>query len=484
MSPFAQPLGGRPVFAGSGNGNLASQSLDERRVLVKFRVDAFFKGTEVLRPITYFPICTEVLVDNDGHFTVPDVPQGPHMLHVESGVKRNEWTRGSYSMAERRYSEVLDLRELLVYQFPTIVIPPLPVKNSVKDVETFFGAGDVLMAQRANLQFFLKEISAMPEVMFFSEWVPPFFLDPRDSFETGTLGRMRAALYEMKLANRFLDDLSQRHRGFADDAADKIASTSTKLVRSVARFFWGGGGDSQRVTPAITNGSNSTSDVTVVAGNWSSLSPEANADACAWERTMALLTGRRRALRKSAKAFEGYLAAQNSRVSEQRSVAEAFDGYENTLAESDAFARLGEPCHLAVLMVEEITQKEREFSEGKYLNVCMRLAFETRFIDSVLDSIDRVLCLYRATTHNTYDPRDPAQVAWAQYTAEVSKGLRGDYVKRYKRYYTRRMRNLVLEQITRPSTETATAVERSLENSAFTHLVRDPSFTSYNGHSA
>uniref|UniRef100_A0A0A9X5Y0 Sorting nexin-4 n=1 Tax=Lygus hesperus TaxID=30085 RepID=A0A0A9X5Y0_LYGHE len=104
-------------------------------------------------------------------------------------------------MVERRYSEVVDLRELLVCQFPTLIIPPLPAKSAVRDVETFLNAGDAIAIQRFNLQFFLKEIAAMPVVMFFSEWTAPFFLDPRDSFETSTLLRIRAALKAFRTVN-------------------------------------------------------------------------------------------------------------------------------------------------------------------------------------------------------------------------------------------------------------------------------------------
>lgn len=434
--------------------------IDDRRELVKFRVDAAFKGSEVLRPITYFPICTEVLADNDGHYTVPDIPQGPHQAYVTAGVRRNDWTQGSYAMAERRYSELLDLRELLTLQFPTIIIPPLPTKNSVRDVETFFGAGDSIMGQRCSIQLFLKEIAAMPEVVFFSDWVPPFFLDPRDSFETSTLPRMRTALKDLCTANKFLDDLSDRKRNFTDDTAGRIATTSSKIIRSVTGLFFpsGGGGDGQRQS------------------DWSSLSEDDKADAAAWQHTMGLLSARRTGLKNSAKVFERHLANMNACNAESAAVAGAMEAYEATLNQSNAFTRLGEPWREAAGMVGEVARVERAASEGKYLNVCLRLSFEASFVDCALDAADHVLSIYRAATDNPYDSRDPARAGWLLYAGAISRALRADYQMRYKRYYTQRMRNLVVEQISRPSIERATATDTVVRTSGFSALVRSPTF--------
>lgn len=475
----ANPAVFAPPSAASAS-TYAASARDMRQVLVKFRVDVAFKGKEVLRPITYFPIYTEVLVDNDANFTVPDVPAAPpHFRHLQTGVKRNDWTRGNCAMIERRYSEVHDLRELLTFQFPTLIIPPLPTKSSVKDIETYFNAEDTLQAQRYNVQFFLKEIAAMPELIFFSEWVPPFFLEPRDSFETGTLLRLRDALTQYRAANKFVYMLSKRHGSMTTDAANMIAAKSTQLVRSVAGWIWGGNSTANdEATAAANTDTNRSSEIPEVF-DWSGLPPVMAANAAAWVKESEKLQQRQKAMKRASRAFERFLSAMNTENTEQLKVAQAIEGYETTLRETEGFAKLSESYHLAVLQLDEVSNKEREYSEGKYLNVCLRLAFEGHFINAVLDAIDHLLCLYKSLCTNQYSMHDRTQQEEVAYAEAVSTGLRNDYVHRYQAYYTRRMRNLVREQIVGPSVEMVSVVNASVSGSALTHLIRDGSFVSY-----
>ncbi|KPA77172.1 hypothetical protein ABB37_07092 [Leptomonas pyrrhocoris] len=455
-----------------------------RVVLARFRVDPAFKGKEVVRAITYFPITTEILVDNDASFTVPDIPlDAPHLTGIDMGVKRSDWSRGNSATVERRYSEVVDLRELLTYQFPTLILPPLPRKSSVGDIETYFSASDAFAAQRHKLQFFLYEVAAMPEVIFFSEWVAPFFLDPRDTFETGTLLRMRAALRDVRLANRAFHECSRRHRSFTDYTANKIAAKSSSFVRSIAGFFFsskssdessesmlGGGGSSSNM-PVPTTSSSGTYD-------WTYLPPEAKSDACAWVRVCEQLTRRQQAMKESSRCFEKYLASLTQTNDAQLMVAQSFESYEFTLRSTPAFASLGEQHHLAARLIDAVSMKRRDFLERKYVNVCMRLSFESNLIDAVLDAVDTVLGQYQfLSSAQLMNTRDRTQEEALRYTQAVSRALLVDYRDRYKFNYNKRMRNLIREQIARPSYELASAVEQVTRSSDLLREVQDASFT-------
>jgi hypothetical protein len=453
-----------------------------RLVLARFRVDPAFKGKEMVRAITYFPITTEILVDNDASFTVPDIPTGaPHLTGIDMGVKRSDWSRGNSATVERRYSEVMDLRELLTYQFPTIILPPLPRKTSVGDIETYFGASDAFAAQRHNLQFFLYELAAMPEVIFFSEWVAPFFLDPRDTFETGTLLRLRAALRDVRQANSAFQECSKRHRSFTEYTANKIAAKSSYFVRSVAGFFFSGrsndesrNGGPNASTPTTTTTTSSSSGTY----DWTYLPPDAKADAGAWVRTCEQLTRRQQYMKESSRNFEKYLSSLTHTNDAQLMVAQSFEKYESTLRSNPAFATLGEQYHLAARAIDSVSMKRRDFLERKYVNVCMRLQFESNLIDAVLDAVDTVLGQYQfLSSAQLTSTRDRTQEEALRYTQAVSKALLVDYRDRYKVNYHKRMRNLVREQIARPSYELATAVEQVTRSSELLRVVQDASFT-------
>lgn len=453
-----------------------------RVVLARFRVDPAFKGKEMVRAITYFPITTEILVDNDASFTVPDIPtDAPHLSGMDMGVKRSDWSRGNSATVERRYSEVMDLRELLTYQFPTLILPPLPRKSSVSDIETYFGASDAFAAQRHNLQFFLYELAAMPEVIFFSEWVAPFFLDPRDTFETGTLLRLRAALRDVRQANRAFLECGKRHRSFTEYTANKIAARSSSFVRSIASFLFAsksndessenmlgaGGGNA----PVPTTSSSSTYD-------WTYLPPEAKSDACAWVRVCEQLTRRQQAMKESSRCFEKYLSSLSHMNDTQLMVAQSFEDYETTLRSTHAFAALGEQYHLAARVIDAASMKRRDFLERKYVNVCMRLQFENNLIDAVLDAVDVVLGQYQfLSSAQLTNTRDRTQEQALRYTQAVSRALLADYRDRYKFNYNKRMRNLVREQIARPSFELASSVEQVTRSSELLRVVQDDSYT-------
>lgn len=579
-----------PISNSSLTGMYSSKAVESRHVVAKFRVDAPFKGKQMLRPITYFPIYTEVLVDNDANFTLPDVPaNSPHLRAIYTGIRRNDWTRGNCAMVERRYSEVCDLRELLVYQFPTLILPPLMPKNSVTDMETFFNTVGAIAMQRNNLQFFLREIAAMPAVMFFSEWTTPFFLDPRDSFETGTLIRMRAALRTYRTITSNFHEHSERHRNFAEDTASKIASTSTRLVRSVASLFWRNSQTSaapahaqgaafhphssnqyaagygaqppasataaavpsmppasaaasthysqsteypsihpqqqqqqqqplsvssssssppaagnytpylatsaSAMTTAPTTSLSSTTPPTHMtapttaatylasnpplhtgasgsAFNFVALPPHLREHTDMWQQISKQLLTRQKTLKKAAYAFENLLLALSAQNKSQSKLSASLESYEISLREAECFIQLGEHYHHAVLALDDMAAKEREYFDDKHVNVGLRLSFESNLISSALDAIDHVLCLFQhlASSH-VYDARDELYRDSCDYAEAVSRGLQTDFVGRYRPLYVQRMRNLIKKQVVKFFADMSTSVADIVSSSSFHKLI-------------
>ncbi|CCW64050.1 unnamed protein product [Phytomonas sp. EM1] len=443
----------------------------ERKPLAKLCVGKPFKGKEVLRPITYFPISVEVLVKNDGHFTAPDVPMGSHHRHINMGIKRNEWTRNSCATVERRYKELMELREILMHQFPNIVIPPLPDKDSVNHIETYFNAEDQLSKQRCNMQFFLSEIAAMPEIVFFSEWIPSFFLDARETFETSTLIRMRATLNEMRLANKTVDQFKQRNCTFVEYTTNKIAKKSTKIVRSLAGLLWGD--DAESVVHGVDHRSSALPSQNE---RWSALPMDLQEDAKAWEAIAEVLDRRQGFFRKAAKGFEAFLNSKNNCNAEQIKTASAMMDYEATLRKAECFSQLAEHFHNASSMLSDIAEKERQLADKRYLNVCMRLRFEYSYIDSVLNAIDHVLSMYRSLASDVYDVKDAFYFNNLKYTRAISEGLMRDYNERYRQYYVQRMRNLLSEQIARPTLELASVIEETMQRAPFLSSIRQNDF--------
>ncbi|CCW69795.1 unnamed protein product [Phytomonas sp. Hart1] len=438
----------------------------ERKPLAKFSVGKPFKGKEILRPITYFPILVEVLVKNDGEFTTPEVPTGVHPRLIRLGVKRNDWSRPSGATVERRYKELMELREILTYQFPGMIIPPLPDKDGVNHLETYFNAADQMLRQRYNIQFFLSEIAAMPEVMFFSEWVPPFFLDPRETFETGTLTRLQAALKDLRLVNKTVDLFKRRNCGFVESTTNKIAKKSTKLVRSIAGLFWGEGGD------GMGPGENPRA-------QWSVLPRDLQEDAKAWEAIVDVLNHHQGLFKKAAKSFETFLDSTNNWNTEQTKAASAMADYGTTLRKAECFTQLAEHFHNASSMMSDVAEKERQLADKRYFNVCLRLRFEYNYIDSVLNAIDHVLSLYRSLASDVYDVKDAFYLSKLQYTTAINEGLMRDYTQRYRRYYIYRMRNLLSDQLVKPTLESISVIEETTQNAPFVCSIKQNDSTNY-----
>lgn len=342
---------------------------------VKMNVESSFRGNEGLRSITYFLIRTtteSTISPPPGIEALGQPPKTvpPHLRSLFSGVGLVQWNPGKEVMIQRRYSEASMLRELLSYQFPHLLIPPLRAKGMAENWDSYLNKEDASYELTFKLQFFLQQLMGIPTVIFMSEYVQAFATDPRDTFETVTLPRMQEKLKAYQRANKPVVDFSGQQRDFSSSATNVIVNASTKTIKSVVNFFTGyrgtsgseeagishpsfaspssqdaqtstaaGTRDHASVAPLATGGvnagtggdpsllwnKNSTAGGSHLGGY--SRSAEVTADIDYWNAVSITLAVTRNHLKDAAIQFNQYLAHTNKAEAAMQTAAEAAKGF-------------------------------------------------------------------------------------------------------------------------------------------------------------
>lgn len=211
---------------------------------VKMKVESNFRGNEGLRSITYFLIrtTTEKIISPPSGVEAAAMPPKtvpPHLRSLFSGLGLVQWQQGKEVMIQRRYSEACALRELLLYQFPHLIIPPLRVKGIGENWDSYLNREDASCELSVKLQFFFQQLVAIPEVVFMSDFFKSFATDPRDAFEVVTLPRITEKIKAYQRANKVVVDFSGQQKEFTSSATNAIVNASTKTIKSVINFFTG-----------------------------------------------------------------------------------------------------------------------------------------------------------------------------------------------------------------------------------------------------
>ncbi|ORC86357.1 uncharacterized protein TM35_000292390 [Trypanosoma theileri] len=499
----------------SSNGRIPATK-PESVQLATFVVETAVLSTGMVRPITFFPIVTNLRSTNSSMYSEPQIPHGPHLSSMDIGVRANRWAESFPAHVDRRYSELVDFRMLLVNQFPTLIVPPLPPKSKFDDLGTFLTNENVLVAQQHTIVRFLREIAMCPEFIYFSLYTPNFFQLPRESFEDW-FGTMRSVLEEFRRCNAAIDAHSTRKGGLlGSDSVATFTDGSTKVVRKLLGFIhsWMGGGkedenvgdndDHGRRRGHNNNNNNNNNNSTTSNSNAgvgaaaeypsrqppaSSSSPAANvnvnsqrhSNAAAavqyWTETLQDLVAHREALAATARP---YLSAMEHAVGAVMAMKDVATGLERTAAVLHAAGSVHAGLERVVREASDFTVAaacsiDTQQAKNKR-EVYERLLFEVAYADAGIDAIDHVLCLWRHLGSLVGEPA--AHAKYAAYTQNVSAQLQTFYETRFLRNFRLRMRNMI-QRMADTGKHYTTAMEEAMQKTAFATTIQDEECMKY-----
>lgn len=342
---------------------------------------------------------------------------------------------------ERRYSELLELRQLLVLQYPMLVIPPLPLKSTTDNFNTYMQSQAHLCQQMRNIARFVREIGKIPEIVLYNELVPNFFLYPRERL-ADWMGRIRDQSRALKGANTSLESRRERrHRAprsadggeggsgsaaastldSVEESVANIAAEGSRLVRGMMSSF-----SSWMSTPA-------TGSAAAAAQDQKSLIAAADQryqqheQVQFWTHQEDILEKKYIILMDAADAMMKFIAADDSMNQALLDVAEALHGFEGILQDA---GECFEPTKLAVHGVSTLARDNAEIhrrdGDRRYTQVYEMLLFEAGYLEAMQDSIGYVKCLWRRKLENDLDRyARPADVQQYQlYVAFVDDRLK------------------------------------------------------------
>ncbi|EAN92538.1 hypothetical protein, conserved [Trypanosoma cruzi] len=441
--------------------------------LARFVVEAAVLGTGLVRPITFFPIMMTIRSTSSSKYTVPDVPRGPHEKHMDTGIQRGQWAVSSSAQVDRRYSELVEFRTLLAYQFPTMIVPPLPPKSKLENFGTFLTNGNILLTQQRTLVRFLREVAMSPELMYFSMYTPNFFQLPRESFEDW-IGIMRAALAEFRRCNSSIDAHSMRKGGLlGSESVAAFTGGSTTVVRKLVGMLhsWmGSGGESPKAPPKQQQSQRQSVSAVVGAGVLN-----ATEDLNYWTGQMRFLEEYREALLGAARPYLTVMEQSLEIVVATKEVAEALEKYADALGTSSVNKELARVTLEASRFIGEGAIAMDRHQAKKKNEVYERLLFEVSYIDAAMDAIDHVICLWR---HRNEVAGEQVGAEFTIYTSEVSNKLRNFYKNRFLRNFKLRMQSM-LHRMTDAECRFAEEVEESMKGTTFARRIQNPKYSEY-----
>lgn len=485
LTNASQPASGVPVPASlpstsshSPNASVNTFTVDRSQSPVTMRVESTFRGNETVRSITYFLICTNtrenIVVPPE--ISVPDLKlTPPHLRCINPDLAIVQWAAGKEAMVQRRYSEACLLRELLQFQFPHLLIPPLRLKSATENLESFTNSDQLNLELTFQLQYFLYHLTRIPQIIFLSSMVQSFALDSRDEFERSTLPRMKEKVNAFRRANKAVEDFSGQQKEFTTTVTSALVNASTKTLRSVIGFF-------NNNPPTCVVGSDAAEVVSTETPQTSTEAPcgEAFDDVSEWSRIAGDLTVRRKHLKEAAAAFNVFLSRLNQISTARINMSQAAHGIAQELmahqgspdkAEntppflSAGFNGLGES-------LRETVEIERSARKQQFADVCSRLRCEADYIKAILYKIDDILSLFAYQEKSkVYERNSPMWKDSMECTQFISNSVRREYDNVYLPQFHQRM-NELKERAFRPMACSAVQQGNYLEKSSLEAFIQ------------
>lgn len=432
------------------------------------KVQHAVQGNEMIKPLTYFPLVIATHMPAGEDPVVKNflpLPTPPHQRHCTpiAGQRRARWegdgTHHNITVTvERRYSELLELRHLLVLQYPMLVIPPLPQKSATDNFNTFMQSQAHLCQQQRNIARFLRELGKMPEVILFNDAVPNFFLYPRERLGDW-MGRIREQVKSLKSANTSLEAHRERRNRHRDAEGSGGASSSAfdAVEESVANLASEGSKLMRGMMSSLSNwmSTPATGSTAAAAHDRETLSAAAeqkyqqHEQVQFWTQQEDVLDKKYSVLMDAAEGMMKFIAADDNTNQALFDVGEAMHELQAILADA------GEPFDQSRVAVQGVSTLLRDNAEihrrdadRRYTQVYEMLLFEAAFVEAMQDSIGFVKCLWRRKLETDLDrfarPQDVKE--FQMYVAFVDDRLKTEILAAWQKHM-QRMRHMMHKSV-------------------------------------
>lgn len=361
--------------------------------LVAFHVDSHFSGGESIRAVTLFCLRVKVVNPIPASFSASlSAPTStlPHLRCVNPELSTVTWEVMEKHI-QRRYSEVMLLRELLRYQFPHLIIPPLPPKDLGASMDSFFAAEDELAVQQFNIGMFLRSVVAYhPEIVSLCPLFKAFATHDRAMMESETLPRMNEKVQAYRRANKDLVDFSGPRREFSSSAATALSRAASYVSRSASRWL--------SSAAAITSSTASTAGSTTSIHEGGS---EEVQEVCEyWRGVSSSMVLQRGHLEKAAKDVLHACKYQNLKDAEDEKIAAAIQELSveiSTCEEVPAETRGSAAAFLKDFsqITTDVVKIEKCGREVHLQKAYLSLAYEAYYAKAVLFAVDDITALFR-----------------------------------------------------------------------------------------
>ena len=354
----------------------------------KFKIGEAVFGDEPVKPLTYFPITCELVPSKAEVVVAQTIPL--HFRQVpQVGISQKPVRfENAITTVERRYSELVTYRQLLSLLYPGLVLPALPEKNSIDNLQTYWQNKTGLKQQQRNVGRFLRGLAAIPEVMLFTEWTQPMFQLPRETF-ADHMGRMRELVSILKARIASLDQHRPVRQTNSSSAVGALAAESTRVVRSLVGTI--------------------SSWYSLATQSTSTQSLQARIDDCYkrstevafWNGLEQQLTDRKNGLLVAADQFLAFLSHQAQISQAMADVGEAMEGFSVALNEAPEVAQYSPPVtetkavHCAAEMTQCIANAHHAECDKWFTAVYEAIVGEINEIDAAVDAMDFARCLLR-----------------------------------------------------------------------------------------
>lgn len=420
---------------------------------IRVMFDAHARVTEGLRSVSYFCFRVQKLTNPPPtNIAVPETATTipPHLRSINYGLSVLSWEQHRNEVViQRRYSEMCALRELLLYQFPNIIIPPLRVKSTSENLESYLNKDETAKELVMQMKFFVNELVNIPSIMYLSELTKRFFTDEQRHFAEVTYPEIQDKIKWFRRENRKVEEFSGRQREFSTaTAASTIASASTKAFKSVFGLF--SGTASRESSPGVTPSQAQPRE------------PEVSKDVDEWNQICSQLAVRRQHLKAAAASFNKYLAGEKKVADSEAGMAAAAQGYAAELRahsfdgsslvtlpggsgeqEEVRVPPLSEAMESFGAAMMETTDIERAKRRTQFSDVSTRLRCESDYAKAILFRVDDVLSLYAYIEGSQkYQYKSAAWEEAMQCAKNISRSLRQDYEQVYTPSYHKRMEEL------------------------------------------
>eukprot|EP00331_Platyophrya_macrostoma_P005101 CAMPEP_0176424744 /NCGR_PEP_ID=MMETSP0127-20121128/11008_1 /TAXON_ID=938130 /ORGANISM="Platyophrya macrostoma, Strain WH" /LENGTH=570 /DNA_ID=CAMNT_0017805837 /DNA_START=47 /DNA_END=1759 /DNA_ORIENTATION=+ len=424
--------------------------------IVAFRAHPPVQGNEMLKPLTYFPIDVTIQMPPPDHelfqrFVPFPTPPYQRSTAAVVGLRRNRWDGDATTEIKRRYSELADIRQLLVLQYPMLIIPPLPPKSANDNFNTYLQSQAQLQQQTRNINRFLRELAKIPEVMLFHELVPNLFQYPREKL-SDLMSRVREMISTLRHGNASLEEhreyRSAVNSGSSENGGGGATAVAVETVTHLAvegqKMMRGfvGALSSWMATPATGSAAQAAKDRESISQKVSATYQD-DPDVKYWNAILDRTEHERVVLSQVAEALLKLIVADDEMYATLEDVSKALSEYSDILSGAEPFSDISEASRRCATLVFDVSDLHKTVGDRRYITQYEVLLFEVSYLEAVEDTISFHKCLIRRKLETDLDPfiKPQEKGQLRQYVAFVDERLRVEY-SHFTANHKRRMKSV------------------------------------------